>query len=81
MTVNPLVTAQQVGHLIVARRKALSLSQADIAQRLGISQSRYSEIETAPERITLDRLLAIAAVLGFEVALQERPASPPSSEW
>lgn len=81
MTMNPLVTAQQVGHLLVARRKALSLSQAEMAQRLGISQSRYSEIETAPERITLERLLAIAAALGFEVALQERPASTTTSEW
>ena len=78
---NPLVTVQQFGHLIVARRKVLGLSQADMAQRLGISQSRYSEIETAPERITLDRLLAIAAVLGFEVALQDKQASPTSSEW
>jgi len=78
---NPIVTAQQVGHLLVARRKALSLSQADMARRLGISQSRYSEIETAPERITLERLLAIAAVLGFEVALQDKPTSPTSSEW
>lgn len=81
MIMNPLVTAQQVGHLLVARRKILGLSQADMAQRLGISQSRYSEIETAPERITLERLLVIAAALGFEVALQERPASPLSSEW
>lgn len=78
---NPLVTAQQAGHLLVARRKALSLSQADMAQRLGISQSRYSEIETAPERITLERLLAIAAVLGFEVALQDKPTSPTSGDW
>lgn len=81
MTMNPLVTAQQVGHLLVARRKALSLSQAEMAQRLGISQSRYSEIETAPERITLERLLAITAVLGFEVVMQDKRSSPQKSEW
>lgn len=78
---SPILTAQQVSHFFVARRKALGLSQADMAQRLSISQSRYSEIETAPERITLERLLAIAAVLEFEVALQDKPSSLPSSEW
>lgn len=78
---NPFTTAGQAAHLLAARRKALRLSQADMAQRLGISQSRYSEIEAAPERITLERLIAIAAILGLEVVLQDKPTSPPSSEW
>ena len=53
----------------------------DMAQRLGISQSRYSEIEATPERITLERLISIAAILGLEVVLQDKPPSAPTSEW
>ena len=78
---NALAMPQQVSHIVAARRKALGLSQADMARQLGISQSRYSEIEAAPERITLERLIAISALLGLEVVLQDKPSASKPSEW
>lgn len=54
-----LATPQQAGHLLVAQRKTLGMSQAEVAKRLGISQSRYSELEAKPERITLARLMTL----------------------
>lgn len=80
---NPITTATQLGRSIVARRKALHLSQEQLASQLGISQNRLSELEAHPESLTLDRLLALLNLLNLELALRERPASAGSRrlEW
>lgn len=62
-----LTVPAQLQHAIVARRKKLKLSQAKVAARLGISQNRYSELESAIELITLDRLLVLMSVLELEL--------------
>ncbi|VCU68213.1 antitoxin HipB [Pigmentiphaga humi] len=75
-------TPSQVGILLAARRKALGLSQAAVASRLGISQNRLSELESRPESFTLDRLLALAGLLGLDLLLQDKAEAPASkSEW
>ena len=71
----------QTGHLLAARRKALKLSQKVVAARLGISQNRLSVIEADPSRLTLDRLISLAGMLGFELVLQDKDSSPTRSEW
>ena len=76
-----LYSPQQDSELLVGRRKALGLSQAEVAARLGISQNRLSELETRPERLTFDRLLALAGVLGLELALGERKPVEAEGEW
>ena len=76
-----LYSPQQAAELLVGRRKALGLSQAEVAARLGISQNRLSELETRPERLTCDRLLALAGVLGLELALGERKPVEAEGEW
>ena len=76
-----LYSQQQAAELLVGRRKALGLSQAEVAARLGISQNRLSELETRPERLTFDRLLALAGVLGLELALGERKPVEAEGEW
>ena len=76
-----LYSPQQAAELLVGRRKALGLSQAEVAARLGISQNRLSELETRPERLTFDRLLTLAGVLGLELALGERKPVEAEGEW
>jgi HTH-type transcriptional regulator/antitoxin HipB len=77
-----LSISEQVGYLLTARRKELGLTQAAVAARLGISQNRLSELEKQPSLLTLDRLLALAGILGVELLLQERDQSAPvQSEW
>jgi HTH-type transcriptional regulator / antitoxin HipB len=76
-----LNTATQVGATLAARRKALKLSQTDVASRLGLSQNRLSELESRPETLTMEQLLALANVLGLEVALGERTGSKSKVEW
>lgn len=71
----------QAGQLLAARRKALKLSQQAVSAKLGISQNRYSELEMDPSRLTLDRLIALASLLGLEVALKKKSGASASSEW
>ncbi|WP_041657902.1 helix-turn-helix domain-containing protein [Azoarcus sp. KH32C] len=76
-----LSISRQAGQLLVARRKALGLSQSQVAVGLGISQNRLSEIEAHPERLTLDRLISLAGLLGLELVLQEKTPASDTGEW
>jgi HTH-type transcriptional regulator/antitoxin HipB len=67
-----LTQSSQVGRILTARRRALKLSQAALAAKLGISQNRLSEIEANPARLPLERLLEIANILGLELVIQDR---------
>lgn len=77
-----LSTSDQLGYQLVARRKALGLTQQEVASRLGISQNRLSELESQPSQLTFERLLALTGILGLELAVQQRSQAPLStSEW
>lgn len=77
-----LSTSDQLGYQLVARRKALGLTQQEVASRLGISQNRLSELESQPSQLTVERLLALTGILGLELAVQQRSQAPLStSEW
>jgi HTH-type transcriptional regulator/antitoxin HipB len=75
-----LVTPLQAGQLLQTARKAAGLSQAGLATRLGLGQSRLSKLEQNPGSITLDQLLALCAALSLELSLQERDGSPAPSQ-
>lgn len=78
-----LNTAAQAGQLLAGRRKTSRLSQQWVADRLGISQNRLSELEEQPGRLTLERLIALANVLGLELVLRDRAAGAPpaATDW
>ena len=77
----PLNTLTQLQQAIVARRKKLKLSQANVAVKLGISQNRYSELETSIANLDADRLLLLLSVLGLELQLGlKSEALPPNKE-
>ncbi len=72
----------QFGALLTARRKALKLSQQAVAAKLGISQNRLSELEEDPARLTLDRLIALANVLGLDLVVQDKTGADTSAaDW
>jgi len=48
------------------------MSQGELAAKLNISQSRLSTLESDPAGLTLERLLALAGVLGLEIVIQDR---------
>ena len=73
----------QLGEVLRGRRKARGLSQGDVAAKLNISQSRLSTLESDPAGITLDRLLALAGLLGLEIVVQDKAETPKrrKPEW
>ena len=70
-----LNTPKQLQQALVNRRKKLKLSQSIVAAKLGLSQNRYSELESSPESLTVDRLLTLAALLGLEVQIGLKPSA------
>lgn len=80
-----IVTAAQLGTLLVNVRKSRKLTQAQLGTRLGLSQKRISELELAPGTLSVDQLLGMCAQLGLQLSLQLRddtsPAKSPATDW
>lgn len=74
-----LSTAGQLGQVLHAARKARGITQAALAQRLNLSQSRISHLEQHAGQLSLDQLLAWTAVLGLELHVANRPTGPVSN--
>lgn len=76
-------TAQQLAPLMRAFRRQAGLSQAQLAEQLGISRQAVGALERDPASASFERLMRIWAVLGLEVSLQQRsPQENLSSlEW
>jgi HTH-type transcriptional regulator / antitoxin HipB len=78
----PITNPAQIGGLLLGRRKHLKLSQAEVAEKLGLSQSRLSELEASPETLTVAQLLVLMRVLGLQLTVGDRaPARKPKTEW
>lgn len=67
-----LSLSKQLGPILQSARKSAGLSQTELAQRLGISQSRVSAMELDPGSINVDQLLALLAALNHEVLVQSK---------
>lgn len=79
---HPMNTPAQVGANLVARRKALDLSQTAVASRIGLSQNRLSELEANPGTLTVDQLLALLKVLGLQMSIDaNQDKSRTKAEW
>jgi predicted XRE-type DNA-binding protein len=48
-------------------RKALGLTQEDVAKRMGVPRPRVADIESRPHKVSLDRIAAYAVALGARV--------------
>ncbi|SKB25938.1 HTH-type transcriptional regulator / antitoxin HipB [Luteibacter sp. 22Crub2.1] len=64
-----LITSSQLGQLLHSSRKAKGLSQANLATRLGFSQSRVSHLEQHADQLSVGQLLAWCAALDLELTL------------
>lgn len=59
----------EIGQSIAARRDTLAITQTRLAKLSGISVHTLSNLETGRGNVTLDTLLKVAAVLGFQVRI------------
>jgi len=75
MTTLLVQSPSQLSVHLKSLRKSRNMTQADMAERLHVTQERYSQIERNPELVATERLLGIFAVLGVDMLLRLRPAS------
>ena len=78
---HPITTTTQIGAILSARRKHLDLTQEQVASRLGLSQNRLSVLESRPETLTVEQLIALLSVLGLEMHIDDRGPAKTRSEW
>ncbi len=79
-----LVTPSQLGSVLQAARKARGLTQSALAGRIGVSQSRVSQLEQNPDNLNVEQLLAWCSALGLELAIgthDGRLASGTPADW
>lgn len=68
-----LRTAPHVSRVLRDRRRALNLTQAEVARRAGVSQQWLSGFENGKGSCGTHRMMRVAEVLGLSIALHERP--------
>ena len=78
-----LLTAPQLGQLLVSTRKQRKLTQTAVANRVGLSQNRISYLEKHPDEISVKQLFSWCSALELELRLGEQDTSVASNpaEW
>jgi HTH-type transcriptional regulator/antitoxin HipB len=64
--------AKQLSSQLKSLRKQHGLTQQKLADRLGISQMRFSTIERSPENVKFEQILKILSELNMDLVIRER---------
>ncbi len=67
----PIKTLSQLPLLLKGFRKEKGLTQAGMAERLGITQQSYAYFEANPATATLERLFTVLRMLDIEISLAQ----------
>lgn len=67
----PVKTLGQLRPLLQGFRKSAGLTQAALAERLGVTQQTYARFEADPTKASLDRLFRVMRILGIELTLND----------
>lgn len=67
----PIKTLSQLPLFLKAFRKEKGLTQAAMAERLGITQQSYAYFEANPARAPLERLFLVLRLLDVEISLTQ----------
>lgn len=67
----PIKTLSQLPLLLKGFRKEKGLTQAALAERLGITQQSYAYFEANPATATLERLFMVLRLLDVEISLDQ----------
>jgi len=59
-------TLEQIKPILVGFRKSHGLSQKALAEKLGISQQSYQTLESAPQKVTIERLFKVLSILDIK---------------
>ena len=77
MTTDADSLIRSVGRRVAELRAAAGLTQADLAEQVGVSIQYLQRIEAGAENLTLRSLVRLANVLETEVGELLRPATSP----
>jgi transcriptional regulator with XRE-family HTH domain len=67
---------RELGRLVRERRRARSLTQADLAAAAGVGRGVLQKLETGRGEVTVTGVLAILSALSLDVDLVEREMHP-----
>ncbi|SEL49051.1 HTH-type transcriptional regulator / antitoxin HipB [Roseateles sp. YR242] len=71
----PVTLVTQLKQHLRSMRKANGLTQAALAQRLGVGQSRVADIEANPGVISVEQLLQVLTALNAQMVVRDLHAS------
>lgn len=71
----PIKTIEQLRPFLLAFRKEAGLTQAALAERLGITQQSYAALEAHPEVASFERVFKVLRLLGVEIVLADAAGS------
>ena len=83
----PVDTPQQLRTILRSLRQSRGLTQAQLGQKLGVSQKRIARIEAAPEVTAFDQISRMVSAMGCRLVIEEPagpgapPAAAPASDW
>ena len=69
-------TSEQLPAFVQAFRRQAGLTQAQVAQRLGVTQQTYSMLERRAASMSAARLLKLLHILGAELVLAQQSTDP-----
>lgn len=67
-------TIRQLAHMVsdlIKRRKTLGLTQAEVAQKAGLTQAQIARLENSAQIPRVDTLIKVAVALGLNIKLNE----------
>ena len=67
----PVQLSSQLQQLLKSLRKSRAMTQAELAQRLGVVQSRVADIERDPGAVSVEQLLQVLAMLGAQMVVRD----------
>ena len=77
-------TPQQLRTILRSMRQASGLTQAQLGERIGVTQKRIARIEAAPEVTAFDQIARMVAAMGYRLMIDEPPkhrVSEPGPTW
>jgi transcriptional regulator with XRE-family HTH domain len=71
---------ERLGRRLRRARLRRDLSQADMAERIGVTRKTYAALETGTETVNIGALIKTLSVLGYEDRFADLLASDPLGE-
>lgn len=76
----PVQLTSQLKQLLKSLRKSRQMTQAELARRLGVVQSRVADIERDPGAVSVEQLLQVLAMLGAQVVVRQTAPGPSANK-